>query len=232
MALLAEFEVDCEALPLVEVARAVPSATLTVEMVPHADTHTPFLVEVVAGSPPAVERELAAADFVAKYATVDAEEARYKVIPAVGFRQRLGGHVDDLDGLRTLASNDATIERIEVTPRGWRYTGRFADRDALGEFREFWHAEGYPFRLSRLTHAGDDAGPTDGLTRTQREALLAAHEMGYFEIPRGASLDGVATELGISASSLSERLRRAQTHLIEERVRDRARRELLASPDD
>ncbi|MDG5776024.1 helix-turn-helix domain-containing protein [Haloarculaceae archaeon H-GB2-1] len=42
--------------------------------------------------------------------------------------------------------------------------------------------------------------------------------MGYFAIPRTASLDDVAAELGISASSLSERLRRAQTHLVETTV--------------
>jgi len=39
--------------------------------------------------------------------------------------------------------------------------------------------------------------------------------MGQFDIPRQASLEDVAAELDISASSLSERLRRAQTHLVE-----------------
>jgi predicted DNA binding protein len=42
--------------------------------------------------------------------------------------------------------------------------------------------------------------------------------MGYYEIPQAASLDAVADRLGITASSLSERLRRAQTHLIETTV--------------
>ena len=58
----------------------------------------------------------------------------------------------------------------------------------------------------------------DRLTDRQWEVLGTAYEMGYFEIPRTASLDGVADELDITASSLSERLRRAQTHLVETTV--------------
>lgn len=56
--------------------------------------------------------------------------------------------------------------------------------------------------------------------RQIRKSIIfrAAYEAGYFEIPRAASLTGVAADLGISASSLSERLRRAQTHLAETTV--------------
>jgi predicted DNA binding protein len=42
--------------------------------------------------------------------------------------------------------------------------------------------------------------------------------MGYFEVPRGASLDEIADGLGITPSSASERLRRAGTHLLETTV--------------
>jgi len=142
MGLIAEFEVGCEALPLVDVARAVPAATLTVQMVPHSDGHTPFLVRVVEGPATAVEDAFADSGFVGDYARLgtegdaESETRRYQVIPAVGFEAQLGDHVDDLDGLRALAAEDATIDRIEVTPEGWRYAGWFADRDVFDEALE------------------------------------------------------------------------------------------------
>jgi predicted DNA binding protein len=122
-----------------------------------------------------------------------------------------------LGDLRALATADAIVERIRVTPSGWVQTTWFADRAAFDAFRAFWGRNDC-FSLRRLTHDGDPEPPGDGLTDRQQEALRTAYEMGYFGIPRDASLDDVAAELGVSASSLSERLRRAQTHLIETTV--------------
>jgi hypothetical protein len=222
MGLIAEFEVGCEALPLVDVARAVPAATLTVQMVPHAKGHSPFIVRIHEGPAAAVEDAFRDSDFVAEYAHLgtdgDGETRRYQVIPAPDLEGQLGDHVDDVDGLRALSSEDATFDRLAVTPDGWRYTGWFADRATFDTFREFWQSEGHPFRLHRLTRdsAADDR--VDALTDRQRAAVRVAYEPGYFEIPRNASLDDVAAELGISASSCSERLRRAQTALLEAHV--------------
>lgn len=113
--------------------------------------------------------------------------------------------------------DEAIVERIQVRPFGWRQTGWFADRDAFDAFSSFWqHNAG--FRLRRLTHDGTPEPPGDGLTDRQHEALRAAYEMGYFEIPREASLEEVAAELGIATSSVSERLPRAQTRLIQKTV--------------
>jgi hypothetical protein len=69
-----------------------------------------------------------------------------------------------------------------------------------------------------LTRDGESEPPGDGLTDNQQEARRTAYELGYFDIPRQASLEAVAAELDISASSVSERLRRAQTRLVEETV--------------
>ena len=84
-------------------------------------------------------------------------------------------------------------------------------------FASFWRRNA-GFRLHRLTRDGDPEPPGDGLTDRQEEALRIAYERGYFEIPRRATLDDVAAELGITPSSASERLRRAQTELVEETV--------------
>jgi len=52
------------------------------------------------------------------------------------------------------------------------------------------------------------------LTPGQEEALRAAVEHGYYAVPRRASLRAIAQSLGVSASSLSERLRRAEARLV------------------
>ena len=244
MGLHAEYEITCEALPLVEVAAAVPEATLEVEMQYNHGDRPPFLVHATGESrsgstgrsdgpradstgatddsdatAAAVETAFEEAAFVEEYALVGraGETRRYQVLPAFGEEAQLGDALDDLEGLRALATADAIVERIRATPTGWIQTGWFADRAAFDEFRTFWR-ENAGFALRRLTRDGDPEAPGNGLTDPQREALRTAHGMGYFDIPRAASLDDVAAELGITASSLSERLRRAQTHLVETTV--------------
>lgn len=53
------------------------------------------------------------------------------------------------------------------------------------------------------------------LSRDQLNVLQTAHELGYFETPRRASADDIATELDIAQSTLSERLRLAENRLFD-----------------
>ena len=46
-----------------------------------------------------------------------------------------------------------------------------------------------------------------GLTPGQREALVAALEAGYYEIPTNATTNEIAETIGISQQALSKRLR-------------------------
>jgi predicted DNA binding protein len=52
------------------------------------------------------------------------------------------------------------------------------------------------------------------LTDRQREVLVTAYEMGYFERPRGANASEVAAELDIAQSTLNEHLVTAQRKLL------------------
>jgi predicted DNA binding protein len=218
MGLVAEFDIECEALPLVDVAAADPSATLVLRLQFNHGERPLFVLSVTDGSP-ALEAAIAEVPDAGEYTLLGeaGDTRRYQIHPALSLEEQLGDHLDDLSGLEALATADAVIERIEVTPSGWTQTGWFADREAFDQFRAFWQRN-VGFRLHRLTREGESEPPGDGLTDRQREALRIAYELGYFDIPRRASLDDVAAELGISASSVSERLRRAQTQLIEETV--------------
>jgi predicted DNA binding protein len=70
-------------------------------------------------------------------------------------------------------------------------------------------------RLSRPTHWYDRFVTTDDLAHEQREALEAAVDGGYYETPRGVTLDALAGRLDLPRSTLRYRLRRAEAWLVE-----------------
>jgi len=56
------------------------------------------------------------------------------------------------------------------------------------------------------------------LTDRQQEALLAAIDVGYYEVPREGSVEDVAAELGCAASTASNHLRKAESTLVRQVV--------------
>lgn len=124
-----------------------------------------------------------------------------------------GGYVLEARSSATIGAEGST------TVRGWQERWLLPDGDAL---RTVWtHArrEGFEFEILSLQQdAGIPSNPSlpdpDTLTDQQREALLIAHEMGYFSEPRDASLEDVADELDISATAAGGRLRRGMKSLI------------------
>ncbi len=54
----------------------------------------------------------------------------------------------------------------------------------------------------------------DGLTERQREVVRTAYELGYYEVPRETTTDGIAAELGVDASTVTEHLQRAERNLL------------------
>lgn len=114
----------------------------------------------------------------------------------------------------------AAIVAAEGQNNEWELRMRFDDREKLDEFNEYLNDENVSFTLRRLyeiTHPR--SGGQYGLTRKQTDALTTAWEMGYFDLPRQATMEEVADELGIAPQSLSDRLRRAQNTLFENALR-------------
>jgi hypothetical protein len=56
--------------------------------------------------------------------------------------------------------------------------------------------------------------PMEQLTDRQRHALQVAYEEGYYEVPRNASTEDVAAEVGIDPSTVAEHLQRAERNLL------------------
>lgn len=110
-----------------------------------------------------------------------------------------------------------TVERSVVTVR-------CPSREAFAAVREAVVARYDQFHTRGLYHETppDDGDEEFGVTDPQREALLAALEAGYYEVPRDTTLAAVAERLGVSDQAVSSRLRRGTgTLLCETLARDR-----------
>ncbi|ELZ10763.1 Bacterio-opsin activator HTH domain protein [Halovivax asiaticus JCM 14624] len=94
------------------------------------------------------------------------------------------------------------------------------DVDALSETITDLNAQFGGVSLQELTES-DGSGGSDPvlvdrarLTDRQRQVVETAHEMGYFEYPKGANAGEVAEELLISGSTFAEHLAAAQSKLL------------------
>lgn len=64
-------------------------------------------------------------------------------------------------------------------------------------------------------YSPDGHGPLGRLTDRQREAIEVAHELGFYEAPRGATHEEIAQALGCAPSTANELLRRAEAAVID-----------------
>jgi predicted DNA binding protein len=117
--------------------------------------------------------------------------------------------------LRGIAETDGTLLDAHATNAEWRFEVRFADTADTSEFQRLCDRRGVPLSLVRVTTSPEPPDHHYGLTPEQREALVVAYGMGFFEEPRRATLEDVASEIGISARAVAGRLRRGQTTLLE-----------------
>ena len=136
---------------------------------------------------------------------------------------------DSFDGalLYQVAWTDVVGERLQaildhagvvLEARGaeneWRLRVRFGTRDHFKEFREHFEQFGEVV-LHQLTSPQTPGKGQYGVTPEQRDALLAAYDAGYYETPSGVTGEELAQGLGITQQSVSQRLRRGVTALIE-----------------
>lgn len=125
---------------------------------------------------------------------------------------------------RTLERHGLMWQQPLRVVRGWEHYDALAlaggEQDALDELRR-----AHPTRVVRRRAVRPEdvrAGlfwslqpALDAPTDKQAEALLAAHAAGYYRSPRGATTADVARTLGISRSSLEERLRAGENRVMD-----------------
>lgn len=118
---------------------------------------------------------------------------------------------------------DISFLNARATHRGWEIRMRMPDRETVRRYREICEERGVWFRLQALYEStGTGTRAVTELTQTQREALITARELGYFDIPRSATLADVGDRFEISAQAASERIRRGVATLIDSTLRREA----------
>lgn len=104
---------------------------------------------------------------------------------------------------------------------GWMIHLQLRDHDALFALNEYAKENDIHLDILEL-HQGEGRADLHefGLTDAQRDALVTAFVQGYYDKPRTASLDDIASTLDISSTSASGRLRRGSDRLIGEVLMD------------
>ena len=84
------------------------------------------------------------------------------------------------------------------------------------EFMEGIDSLGIHYRVILLADADfSPISPLNQLTEKQRDTLIAAYKLGYYDIPRKISSEELAKKLGLANSTVVEHLRKAEHRLIQ-----------------
>ncbi|EMA55466.1 MULTISPECIES: helix-turn-helix domain-containing protein [Halococcus] len=118
--------------------------------------------------------------------------------------------------LQMLTNSEATITDAYGTDGRWHLRVLYPDRESLTKTTEFRDEQGLTFDITAIRELEGEPAGRYGLTTEQFEALEAALQAGYYEVPRDIDQNDLAEKLGISHQALSERLRRATGALVED----------------
>ena len=118
--------------------------------------------------------------------------------------------------LQMLTNSEATITDAFGNDGQWFLRILYPDRELLTKTVQYAEQEGLNIDVTAIRKMDGKPAGRFGLTEEQFEALEAAHETGYYDVPRGTDQSELADQLGISHQALSERLRRATGALVED----------------
>lgn len=208
MTLITEFTVPASTFALEDTFADHPEATVEVERLA---THSrewvmPFLwVSVEDSTPVAVESALEDDSSVHELRTLDRTDsiAYYNV--------RWAEPVQAL--IDQIVNRHGIVHEASATHGIWSLTLQFVNQDALEGFQTFFSDRGDEFELQRLYDGTAPRERAYDLTASQREALVRALELGYFEVPRASTIEELAADLDLSTNAVSQRLRRGTRNL-------------------
>ena len=128
---------------------------------------------------------------------------------------------DNINGfVESLIETNGVILDGYGSSRHWDFRIRFPEQVSLGEFNRRCEAKGIDITLRSVYEPHRKNATVPQLTSSQRETLLAAHELGFFEIPRSVTMSDIADRFDISEQAVSQRIRRGTANLITDMLLD------------
>ncbi|KAB1194495.1 hypothetical protein GJR96_14005 [Haloferax sp. MBLA0076] len=213
MVVYAELTIPADGFRIGKAFSTLPDVRVELDrVVPTMDAVVPFIW--VRGAPPAdvvrATREQGAVQEISVLSTHD-ERTLYRVVWNRTFNDTM---VSISDSELALLSGSGTAEQ-------WHFEFRGGSKAPLSAFITELREDGIPIRVVRLAEDRPKRDDRENrLTGPQYEAVQLAYERGYFDDPRGSSLDTLADEVGVSRQAFSGRLRRAFATLTEDIVDD------------
>lgn len=113
-----------------------------------------------------------------------------------------------------VTENGGAILAASGRDRRWTVKLLFHDRESVSTCHEILERYEFETDVTRISGVDDLSTAGTPLTETQYETICKAHELGYFDVPRGVTLEELASELDVSHQALSERLRRSHAALV------------------
>ena len=136
------------------------------------------------------------------------------------YQVELVGEGAETDLYPIVIDTGSVVLQATVTADGWHGHFGFANRSSLERFFDTCREHDISFEIDRLYEPTDgvasSVGPWDRLTDKQQRSLLAAWKRGYFDVPKRTQLEDIASDLGITDTALSQRMRRGIATLIAE----------------
>ena len=209
MATIAEFSVPTESFALAETLPRYPDVAVEVDRIAAhvATTSMPCVWATTADSPEFTEA-------VASDMTVESLHATAQFDDVCLY------HIEWSDEINRLIAKMIDHEGVILEAAGrdehWRLRIRFMTRDQLEAFQRYFTEHGPALHLEQLFVPKHPRQTRGNVTPEQYEALTVAVELGYFHVPRSASIRDLATHLGISHQAVSERLRRGTENIVQD----------------
>jgi len=201
MSVIAEFTIHSQEFVLGQVLARDPTTHVEMErVVPASGLVMPYLwargAELTA-----FETSVRSSPYVDHLRTLD------RLDDATLYRVEWGADVESL--IYGMSQINATILEAYGNEE-WIFRVRFESHDGLAEFHNFCSERGISSRLTRVYKLSDEHKDWNrfDLTESQRNALVAAVEDGYFDVPKRTTLKEIGKKLDISEQSASENIRR------------------------
>ena len=115
-----------------------------------------------------------------------------------------------------VAEQGATVQEATAGDGQWHLRVLFSDRSGIAATDTYAReTRGVTFNIERIYGIGTLSRARHNLTDEQYEVLVEGAKCGYYDVPRGVTIDELADEFGISHQALSKRIRRATKNLVE-----------------